>query len=118
MKRRTILAGLGALAVAAGSARWKLRLFRKQYPPTPYDDVLAQLDDRDWAAKFGTAVLKALPGFTPATGAAQLRSLLAKERLPAVAQREAEAGRLMEVSGWLVPQSVALIAALAKSVER
>lgn len=118
MKRRTILAGLGALAVAAGGAAWKLKPFSKHYAPTPYDDVLSQLDDRDWAAKFGVMALAAMPDFTPVNGAAQLRPLLHRDSLKVVALREAEAGRLVEVGGWLVPESVALIAALAKSVER
>jgi hypothetical protein len=118
MKRRTILVGLGAAAVAAGGAVWTLRPFRKQYPPTPYDDVLSQLDDRDWAAKFGVAALAAMPDFTPVNGAARLRPLLHRDSLRLVALRDAEAGRLVDVGGWLVPESVAVIAALAKSVER
>ena len=117
MKRRTILAGLGMLAVAASGAAWKLRPFRKQYPPSPYDDVLAALDDRDWAAKFGAAALAAMPDFAPETGAALLRPRLHRDTLQTIALRDAEAGRLVEAGGWLVPESVAVIAALAKSVE-
>jgi len=116
MRRRTILAGLGALTVVAGGAAWKLRPLRKRYPPTPYDDVLAQLDDRDWAAKFGVAALAAMPDFTPANGVALLRPRLHRDNLRTVALRDAEADRLVEVDGWLVPESVAVIAALAKSV--
>jgi hypothetical protein len=33
------------------------------------------------------------------------------------ALRDAGAGRLVEVNGWLVPESAALMAALAKSTE-
>lgn len=115
MKRRTLLAGLGALAVAAGGAVWLRKPFRKTYPPTPYDDLLTRIDDRDWAAKFGVAVLATLPAFTPATGAATLRARLGKETLQAAAQRDADAGRLLDVKGWLVPESIALMAALAKA---
>ena len=116
MKRRTLIAGLGALAAAGGGAVWKLRPFRKRYPPTPYDDVLVKLDDRDWAAKFGVAVLAVMPAFTPSMGAARLRAVLSKASLQTAALGDAEAGRLMDVGGWLVPETVALIAALAKSV--
>ena len=116
MKRRALIAGLGALALAGGGAIWKLRPFHKRYPPTPYDDVLGKLDDREWAAKFGVAVLAAMPAFIPAKSAVRLRVLLAKDSLQTVALRDAEAGRLMEVVGWLVPETVALITALAKSV--
>ncbi len=119
MKRRSLLAGLGALvaAAAAGGTAWKLRLFRKRYPPGPYDDVLAKLDDREWAARFGQTAITALPRFTPADGAAQLRARLAHDSLKMAALREAEAGRLMEADGWLAPESVVLIAALAKSAD-
>jgi len=119
MKRRSLLAGLGVLvaAAAAGGTAWKLRLFRKRYPPGPYDDVLGKLDDREWAAKFGETARTALPRFTPADAAATLRPRLAHDSLQAVALREAEAGRLVEADGWLAPESVALIAALAKSAD-
>jgi hypothetical protein len=102
--------------VAAGGAVWRLKPFRKHYPPTPYDDLLAQLDDRDWAAQFGAAVLATLPAFTPKSGAAGLRARLGKDGLRKVALREAESGKLLDIGGWLVPESVALMAALAKSV--
>jgi hypothetical protein len=117
MKRRTLLAGVGALAVAAaaGGAAWKLRLFRKRYPPGPYDDVLGKLDDREWAAKFGETAQAALPRFTPTDAAATLRQRLAHDSLQTAALREAEADRLVEADGWLTPESIALIAALAKS---
>ena len=118
MKRRSLLAGVGALvAAAAGGAAWKLKLFRKRYPPTPFDDVLGKLEDREWTAQFGETALTALPRFTQADAAATLRARLAHDSLQSVARREAEAGRLVEAGGWLTPESVALIAALAKSVD-
>ena len=114
MKRRTLLLGGTILAVAAaGSAAWKLRLFRKHYPPTPFDDVLARMDDREWAAKFGASVQKILPERSPAAIAARLRARLGNKNLQSVALADAEDGRLMTVDGWLVPESVALMAALA-----
>jgi len=117
MKRRTLLAGLGVLiaAAAAGGTAWKLRLFRKRYPPGPYDDVLAKLDDREWAAQFGETAVTALPHLTPTDAASTLRARLVHDTLQTVALREAEAGRLVEAGGWLVPESLVLIAALAKS---
>jgi len=116
MKRRTLLAGLVALGAAAGGAAWKLRLFRKRYPPTTYDDVLGRLDDREWAAKFGAAAQGVLPRYTPAAAAGELRGTLKSRSLKQAALADAEAGRLVEAGGWLVPRSVALIAALAGSV--
>jgi hypothetical protein len=115
MKRRTLLLGGTALAAAAaaGGAAWKLRLFRKRYPPTPYDDVLARLMDREWAEKFGAQALRTMPDFAPAAAAARLRATLGTGSLEAAALREAQAGQLLEAGHWLVPESVALIAALA-----
>jgi hypothetical protein len=116
MRRRTLVAGLGALLVVAGGAAWKLHFFRKQYPPTPYDDLLARLQDREWAAKFGEMALPALSQFTPARAASELRSTLKNRNLKDAALADARAGRLVEAGGWLVPRSVALMAALAGSV--
>ncbi|MBV9548816.1 MAG: hypothetical protein JO256_03985 [Alphaproteobacteria bacterium] len=118
MKRRNLLAGASAfvIVVAASGPLLKRRFFRKRYSPTPYDDVLNKLDDREWAAQFGETALKALPDFNPERVVAQLRGQLGQKSLQMVAQYEAEAGQLVEAEGWLVPQSVVLIAALAKSV--
>ena len=116
MKRRTLLAGLGVLvAAAAGGAAFKLRLFRKRYPPSPYDDLLGRLLDRDWAEKFGAAVRKAMPDFTPAEAAIRLRAALGGGDLERAARADASAGRVLEISGWLVPESAALLAGLAAS---
>jgi hypothetical protein len=115
MKRRMLLLGSGAvLATAAGGAlAWKLRLFGPHYPPTPYDDVLNRLDDREWARKFGVQAMKTLPPASADATAARLRSLLGAGTLQQAAARDAEEGRLTEAAGWLVPESVALMAALA-----
>jgi hypothetical protein len=113
MKRRTFLLGGTALAAAAaGGAAWKLRLFRKHYAPTPHDDVLARLMDREWAEKFGAQALPTLPGYAPERAAARLRILLGSGSLKEAALRDAQAGRLVEAAHWLVPECVALIAAL------
>jgi hypothetical protein len=122
MKRRTLLLGGSALAVAgavaaAGGAAWKLRLFAKHYPPTPFDDVLGRIPDREWAEKFGGQALAAMPDFAPAAAAARLRLLLGAGNLEAAALHDVEAGRLTEAGNWVVPESVALIAALAASTK-
>jgi hypothetical protein len=119
MNRRAMLAGAGALIAAlAARAMWTLKPFRKHYAPTPYDDLLSRLDDRDWAARFGAAAQKALPDYRPESAAMRLHGLMGSGTLKTAALRDAGAGRLMEVDGWLVPESVALIAALAKSNTR
>jgi hypothetical protein len=119
MKRRMLLLGSGAvLATAAGGAfAWKLRLFGPHYPPTPYDDVLNRLDDREWMRRFGVQAMKTMPEASADAAAARLRTLLGSGTLQQAALRDAEQGRLAEAAGWLVPESVALMAALAASTQ-
>ncbi|HWA68716.1 MAG TPA: hypothetical protein VG821_02645 [Rhizomicrobium sp.] len=110
MRRRSLLAGVAAAgaAVAAGLYRFT-DLIVKHYPPTPYDDVLARLVDREEAARLGAHVTDA---GAPRLLAARLRKTLAGGLRPAL-EAETRAGRLVEVDGWLLPQSLALLAALA-----
>jgi len=108
--------GLLALIVAAGAASGLYRftdLFVKHYAPTPYDDVLAALADREQAVKFG-ALVRNVPDVSGL--AAKLRANLKAGGLGAAAKADAGAGRVMEVDGWVVPQSVALLSALAAKV--
>jgi hypothetical protein len=109
MKRRALLAGIGAAAVA-GLATWKFHFFGPHYPPTPYDDLLNQITDRAPASTFGQAALKAMPGANAASLARQLRG---QGTLAARASDDPAKGRVTEVSGWVVPESVARYAALA-----
>ena len=111
MKRRSLIAGVAAAsaAVAAGLYRFT-DLFVKHYAPTPYDDVLAALTDREQAAKLGAFVAEAPP---PQALAEKLRGTVKSNGLAATAKADAAAGRVMEVDGWLVPESVALLSALA-----
>jgi hypothetical protein len=111
MRRRGLIAGVAATgaAVAAGLYRFT-DLFVKHYPPTPYDDVLSALVDREQAARFGAAV----PGTADANALAEkLRPMLGSGGLTAAAKADIAADRLVEVGGWVVPQSVALLSALA-----
>jgi len=114
MKRRTVLGGVAAVGavVAAGLYRFT-DLFVKHYPPTPYDGVLAALTDRDEAAKFGALMRDA---GTPESLAAKLRAIGNPNALARAAQSDIAAGRLSEVDGWVVPECVALLSALAAKV--
>jgi len=114
MKRRGVIAGLmtAGAAVAAGLYRFT-DLLAKHYAPTPYDDVLASLSDREQAARIGAFV----PGTpAPKTLAARLRALLKPDGLAGAVKADLAADRLVEVDGWLLPQSVALLSALAAKV--
>jgi hypothetical protein len=111
--RRNFIAGIVAAgaAVAAGLYRFT-NLLVKHYAPTPYDDVLAQLVDREQAVKLGARITRTLD---PKMLAAQLRPALAPG-LTAAATADVAAARMTEVDGWLLPQSVALLAALSSRV--
>ena len=114
MRRRGIIAGAVAAgaAVAAGLYRFT-DLLVKHYPPTPYDDLLGQLTDRDQAAKLGAK----LPGdFDAGSEAARLRSVLQGRSLADAANADIAAGRMVEVDGWVMPQTVVSLAALAAKV--
>lgn len=114
MKRRTIIGGVAAAgaAVAAGLYRFT-DLFVKHYPPTPYDDVLAALVDREEAARLGALVQDA-----PAANAlaAKLRVMLKPNGFAGAVGSDIASDRLAEVDGWVVPESVALLSALAAKV--
>lgn len=112
MRRRGLLAGLGAIAIAAGGAAvWKFHFLGPHYPPTPYDDLLDQIADRKPAILFGGAALKQ----KSVPGTAQLAARLRKDgrTLSARAATEPGEAQVTEVAGWVVPQSVALFSALA-----
>ena len=57
MRRRTVIASVAAAGAAVTAGLYRFTdLFVKHYPPTPYDDVLSRLSDRDPAIRFGAAV--------------------------------------------------------------
>lgn len=114
MKRRAFVAGVVAAGAAVTAGLYRFTdLFVKHYPPTAYDDVLDKLADRDEAAKLGAAVI--VPGDAP-TLAALLR-VAVPGRVQTAAQADIAAGRLVEAGGWLVPETVAWLAALAARVQ-
>ena len=113
MKRRTMIGGVVVAAGAAAAGLYRFTdLFVKHYAPTPYDDLLVQLVDREQAAKLGARMTG---GGEAATLAAQLRGTM-KDGLAAAAAADAAAGRVVEVDGWVVPQSLARLAMLAAKV--
>ena len=110
--RRTLIAGIAtaSAAVVAGLYRFT-DLFVKHYAPTPYDDVLVALVDREQAARFGASVSGTANGL-----AARLRPILKSGGLDAAVKADIAAERLIEVDGWVVPESVALLSALAAKI--
>ena len=111
MKRRTLIAGVAVVGASAAAGLYRFTdVFVKHYPPTPYDDLLVQLVDRHEAARLGAHAAD-MPGAE--TIAARLRPSLNGGKIAAVAEADVAAGRLLQVDGWVLPQSLALLSALA-----
>lgn len=115
ISRRSVVAGGGVaatlFAVALGLTLPKL--FGRRYAPTPYDDLLAQLVDRDEAARVGAAVRIAEPGFNAKAVARELRQRFEQRNLAEVSDADIREGRLAEVNGWVLPESLAQLCTLA-----
>jgi len=113
MKRRAFIAGVAVMGVAVAAGLYRFTdLFVKHYPPTPYDDVLGKLVDRSYAARLGAAAHQTASADTLA---AQLRKTIPGDLKPAI-DADIAADRLSEVDGWLVPQTLMLLSALASKV--
>ena len=104
--RRSLFAA-GGIAVAGAAGGWFV--FRKRYPHSAYDDILAQIPDRDDAVRTGQAVLRDIHGFDAKTAAMRLRARPLSEAM----LDDAAKGNLVELHGWVLPQSLAFACALA-----
>jgi hypothetical protein len=112
--RRDVAAAVVAAGAAVTAGLYRFTdLFAKHYAPTPYDDLLARLIDREQAAKLG-AQLKG--SFDLASQSARLRDTFHKQDLAAAVNADIAAGHLVEVGGWVLPETVALLSALASRV--
>ena len=111
--RRVVLGAIAALAGTAVALRGipgLLKLWRKQ---TPYDDVLSNLEDRDAAIELGRRTLTSMPNFGAVAAAQLLRSRLKSRTLSNLLRSELTDSRTVEVGGWVLPESLVLICALA-----
>lgn len=115
MNRRSVIAFVGSgVAVAAGALGYEAwRVFGTHYPPTPYDDLLGLLSDREAARQVGAAFLQAHSDFTPTDAAAALRQRIAHRPLAIVLENEITHGELTEAGHWLIPQTLVGLCALA-----
>jgi hypothetical protein len=116
-RRVIVLAGAGAGVLAAGAIAYESwRLLARHYPPTPYDDLLSLLPDREAARRLGGAFLSEHTNFTAHYAANALRKHIAGRALPDVLDSEIAAGALTEARHWLVPETLAGLCALAATV--
>jgi hypothetical protein len=115
ISRRPFLASALALigVAAVGGGAYEAGLFRKHFSNDRYDDLLNALDNPDNAASVGAAVLAELPHFNAAETAASLRERIGKKKLGDVLDEDAAANRLIEAKGWVLPETLALLCALA-----
>jgi len=115
LSRRTMVAG-GGIAAALGATALGLTLPRwlgPRYAPTPYDDLLATLVDREQAARLGTVARAALPSFSARAAARELRQRFEQRDLAEVIDADIREGRIAEIGGWLLPDSLAQLCTLA-----
>ena len=114
ISRRIAIAAAAALAGTAVALREIPGLVRSMHARrTPYDDLLAAIDDREAAEAIGRYALKAVPHFDRGRTAELLRGRLRDSSLKQLLGNEVAAGKTVEVAGWVLPDSLALICALA-----
>lgn len=115
MNRRSMIAFAGSgIAVAVGALGYEAwHVLGKHYQPTPYDDLLDLLSDRDAAKRVGRAFLKEHPDFTAKDAAAALRRRISHRSLDTVVDAEIRRGEITEAGHWLMPQTLAGLCALA-----
>ena len=111
--RRSVAVG-GAVAVALGLAAVGINAPRWLRAKTAYDDLLNQLVDRDAAETVGHAVVGQTT-FDTKTTAADLRQRLTGRSLSEVSKDDLAHNRLIEAKGWVMPQTLGLLCALAAS---
>jgi len=109
-----VAAAAGAAAIGYGG--W--RFFGKHYAPTPYDDLLTQLPDRDLAMPIGRAFLATHANFTTTQAAAALRARLHNRDLAAVSMSETARGELSVAGGWMMPATLLGLCALAARTQK
>lgn len=110
LSRRSVAVG-GSIAVALGLGALGITA-RRWHAKTPYDDLLDKLIDRDAAATVGQAVLGTAT-LDSKEIASDLRKRLSGRALADVAKEDLAANRLIEAKGWVLPESVGLLCALA-----
>lgn len=116
VSRRPVLSGILAalgIAVVGGVTYEAPRWSRRRYKPSPFDDLLANLPDRENAARVGAAVIAETPGFNPDQTAHDLGKALVAAPLSDAVSADLGQGRMIEVGGWILPETLADLCALA-----
>jgi hypothetical protein len=117
--RRSVLTGILALAgvAAIGGGIYEFLLNKaRHYPRTAYDDLLYKLPDRESAKALGTQILATDTTFDPERTAAALRATLKDKELASALQSDIHSNAIVELRGWVLPQTLADLCALAAKV--
>ncbi|HWA30455.1 MAG TPA: hypothetical protein VG867_05135 [Rhizomicrobium sp.] len=115
VSRRPLLAALGALAgagVAAGLLYEGRGLLGRRYTG-PHAGLLSGLGDVESAAVVGRDVLAQADRYDPKRVAHELHDTIGHRPLAAILTREAARGEVMEVHGWVLPETLVWLCALA-----
>jgi len=114
VSRRPLLIAVGAvvgLGVAGGAVYEASRQLGHRAPGAP-GDLLAGLGDRENAILVGRAVL-AEDGTRFPHDAGRLRRMLGQRPLAEVLVEDAVQGRVVETQGWVLPETLTQLCALA-----
>ncbi|MBS0471245.1 MAG: hypothetical protein JSR60_09250 [Proteobacteria bacterium] len=112
--RRMVAIG-GSITAALGLAALGLTVPRLLgHRKTPYDDLLNQLTDRDAAIRLGRVSPAVID---KAEMAEALRQRLTHHSLQDVTAADVAAGRIVEVKGWVLPETLVELCSLAASVQ-
>lgn len=114
LARRDLVAIAAAAGAAAVAGLYRFSdLFVKHYPPSPYDDVLARLKDREQAMRLGARFQGA---FDMPDQAARLRAIFIRTDIASAMGEDIAAGHMVEVAGWVLPQTLAMLAVLSAKI--
>ncbi|MGH6870474.1 MAG: hypothetical protein ACREHE_03110 [Rhizomicrobium sp.] len=116
--RRPVLAslfGLIGLSLIGGTAYEMAHILRRHYPPTAFDDLLDLLPDRENAERIGVVVIANARTFDVARVARDLRRRIARHPLADALEDDTAHGRLVEIGGWVMPETLTELCGLAAS---
>jgi hypothetical protein len=115
-RRNVLLATAGAGVLAAAALGYEAVRLIGRRPPSPYDDLLSLLPDRDAARMAGLAYLSEHPRLDMAAVAHVLRKEIGHRPLAAIARDDLAHARLVECGHWLMPQTLVLLSAVAAKI--
>lgn len=111
-RRVIVLASVTGVTAAGVISLDGLKLLGPYYTPTPYDDLLHLLPNREMGKIVGRAFLTNRPKFTPANAATKLRAHVQRP-LTQVLAEEVRHDELSMAGGWIMPATLLGLCALA-----